>query len=73
MTLSEFTTRCDRYCQAAGVTRTWLSKRLFSDTDRLKDIAADTTDVGVKRLERASRELAALERDRAKPVQQGAA
>lgn len=61
MSISDFIERCDRYCETRGVTRVWLSKRLFKDTYRLEDLAADKSDVGVKRLERASEELAALE------------
>jgi hypothetical protein len=60
-----FIQRCDRYCEAAHVTRTWLSKRLLKDTFRLQQLAEGHVDIGVKRLERASRDLTALERERA--------
>lgn len=58
----EFIARCDRYCEAAGKTRVWLSKRLFSDTNRLDDLAAGKGDVGVKRLARAVDGLRELEK-----------
>lgn len=61
MSISDFIARCDRYCAAADVSRVWLSKRLFTDTNRLSDLASGTSDVGVKRLERAVADLAALE------------
>ena len=60
MTITNFIARCDAYCEAAGVSRVWLSKRLFNDTFRLGQLAAGTSDVGVMRLERAERDLAAL-------------
>jgi hypothetical protein len=61
MSISEFIVRCDRHCQRAGVSRSWLSKRLFSDTDRLDQLAAGNSDVGVNRLARAVADLATLE------------
>lgn len=61
MNIPDFIARCDRYCETAGVSRTWLSKRLFSDTFRLDQLARNETDVGVKRLARAVGALAALE------------
>jgi hypothetical protein len=62
MSISEFIARCDQYQEAAGVSRVWLSKRLFQDTYRLDDLARGGTDVGVKRLERAAADLEELER-----------
>lgn len=62
MTIEQFIARCDRYCADADVSRVWLSKRLFSDTDRLNQLATGGSDVGVNRLARAARDLAALER-----------
>jgi hypothetical protein len=61
MTIEQFIARCDRYCKAAGVSRVWLSKRLFADTNRLSDLSSGSSDVGVKRLARAAADLAALE------------
>ncbi len=61
MTIPEFIDRCDRYCEAAGVSRVWLSKRLFADTNRLADLADGGSDVGVKRLAKASADLNVLE------------
>lgn len=61
MTIPEFIRRCDAYCQAAKVGRVWLSKRLLADTYRLEHLAGGRVDIGVKRLERALSDLAALE------------
>lgn len=58
MSINDFIERCDRFCEATGLARATLSKKLFQDTYRLEDLAADKSDVGVKRLERA---IAALE------------
>lgn len=60
MTIPEFITRCDLYCASAGVSRTWLSKRLFADTFRLQSLAEGRSDVGVNRLARAVADLEAL-------------
>jgi hypothetical protein len=65
MSIPDFISACDRYCEAAGVSRVWLSKRLFQDTYRLEQLAAGQTDVGVRRLERASEDLATLQREKA--------
>jgi hypothetical protein len=62
MTIQEFINRCDRHCEAAGVSRVWLSKRLFQDTYRLDQLASGETDIGVKRLDRAAADLEALGR-----------
>lgn len=51
---------CDAYCAEAGVSRVWLSKRLLKDTTRLADLANGEVDIGVKRLDRAVRDLKAL-------------
>lgn len=61
MTIEQFILRCDRYRQAAGVSRVWLSKRLFDDTYRIDELAKGKSDVGVKRLARALADLAKLE------------
>lgn len=61
MNIPDFIARCDRYCLDAGVSRVWLSKRLFADTTRLEDLAGGGSDVGVKRLSRAANDLGALE------------
>lgn len=61
MTISDFISRCDRYCADAGVSRTWLSKRLFADTFRIQSLADGKSDVGVNRLARAMSDLEALE------------
>jgi len=61
MSITEFIVRCDRYCKRASVSRVWLSKRLFSDTFRLDQLAEGKSDVGVRRLERAVADLASLE------------
>lgn len=61
MSIPDFIARCDRYCEAAGVSRTWLSKKLFKDTYRIGQLADGKSDMGVRRLERALEELAVLE------------
>lgn len=61
MSIADFISRCDRYCQRAGVSRVWLSKRLFSDTFRIEQLAQGQSDVGVRRLERAVGDLTVLE------------
>lgn len=65
MTISDFIARCDAFCAKRGVTRVWLSKRLLGDTYRLDKLAAGEVDIGVKRLDRAVSDLAALEADAA--------
>ena len=67
MSIPDFISRCDRYCSDAGVSRVWLSKRLFADTFRIDQLAAGSSDVGVMRLERAAASLAVLEAARDKP------
>ena len=61
MSIPAFIERCDRFCVEAGVSRTWLSKRLLKDTRRLQELAEGKVDIGVKRMERAKRDLAVLE------------
>jgi len=61
MTISDFIQRCDAFRAKRGVTRVWLSKRLLGDTYRLEKLASGEVDIGVKRLERAMNDLAALE------------
>lgn len=61
MNIPDFIKRCDHYCASAEVSRVWLSKRLFSDTFRIESLANGKSDVGVRRLERAVADLAALE------------
>jgi hypothetical protein len=64
MSIPEFIARCDAYCKSAGVSRRWLSKRLFTDTFRLEQLAGGSSDVGVNRLARAIEELARIEAER---------
>jgi hypothetical protein len=61
MSIADFIERCERYCAARGVSRVWLSKRLFQDTYRLDQLAAGGSDVGVKRLAQAAEDLEKLE------------
>lgn len=61
MSIPDFIARCDRYCADAKRSRVWLSKKLFDDTNRLDVLAGGKSDVGVMRLERAARDLTALE------------
>ncbi len=60
MSIPDFIAACDAHCATTGVSRVWLSKKLFQDTYRLDDLAAGKTDIGVKRLDRASDDLATL-------------
>lgn len=62
MSIQIFIARCDRYCETANVSRTWLSKRLLKDTFRLDLLAKGEVDIGVKRMERALGDLRNLER-----------
>jgi hypothetical protein len=64
MDIADFIARCDRYCAAADVSRTWLSKRLLHDTYRLDLLGKGEVDIGVKRLARAADDLGGLERAR---------
>lgn len=73
MTIPEFIARCDAFCAAHDVKRVWLSKRLFADTYRLGHLADGTTDVGVKRLQKAAEDLGALERERTAAAKRSAA
>ena len=61
MTIPQFIARCDAYCAKAGVSRVWLSKRLFQNTYNLDRLAADEADIGVRRLERVGEAQAELE------------
>lgn len=62
-TIPALVARCDAYCEATGRSRVWLSKRLFSDTDRLEALATrESTDVGVRVMERVDGALSELER-----------
>lgn len=63
MIIADFISRCDLYCQDRGVSRVWLSKRLFSDTFKIDQLAAGSADVGVRRLEKADADLRALVSD----------
>ncbi|HWW11290.1 MAG TPA: hypothetical protein VN018_02155 [Brevundimonas sp.] len=60
MTIAAFIIQCDDYCRDRGVSRVWLSKRLFSDTFKLDQLADGSADVGVRRLEKAAADLAVL-------------
>jgi hypothetical protein len=44
--LTDFLARCDAYCERAGVSRAWLSKRLFGMADKLDDFADRKADTG---------------------------
>lgn len=61
MSLTDFISRCDRFCADTGKSRAWVSKRLFNDHDRIEQIASGKSDVGVRRLEAAVAALAELE------------
>ncbi|WP_433956302.1 hypothetical protein [Brevundimonas bullata] len=63
MTIPDFLSLCDDFCRRKAVSRTWLSKRLFSDTYRLQNLAAGDSDVGVKRMEQAVADLQRMNLD----------
>lgn len=63
MTIPAFIARCDAFCLDRGVSRVWLSKRIFSDTRKLDQLADGSADVGVRRLEKADTDLTVLWRD----------
>jgi hypothetical protein len=64
MNITDFIASADAFCSRFGVSRVWLSKRLFGDTYRIDKLADGSVDVGVRRLERASHDLTALTADR---------
>ncbi len=66
MTLSDFIRRCDAYCLRAGVSRVWLSKALLANTYQLDRLAKGEADIGIRRMDKVLRALAALESDAAK-------
>lgn len=59
--VSQFVTRADAYCAQRGVSRTWLSKKLFADTYRIQNMADRRTDIGFDRLTKAFEDLTSLE------------
>lgn len=61
--LAAFIGRCDRLAERLFVSRATLSLRLLRDGKRLDDIASGRSDIGVQRLSRAERDLAAMEGD----------
>lgn len=66
MTITDFIKSADAFCDRFGVSRVWLSKRLFGDTYRIGRLADGSVDVGVRRLERAAADLADLTAEREK-------
>lgn len=64
MTIADFIKSTDAFCARFSVSRVWLSKRLFGDTYRIERLADGSVDVGVRRLERAVRDLAELTKER---------
>lgn len=61
MSIPDFIDRCAAFEARTGRSRTWLSKVLFEDTYRIRNLANGSSDVGVRRLERALAALADLE------------
>lgn len=55
-----FIARCDAAAERLGITRSALSSRLLADSRRL-DLIAAGKDIGVRRMERAEGDLAAME------------
>jgi hypothetical protein len=70
MSIQPFIDRCTAFCESREVSQVWLSKKLFGDTYRIKNLAEGTSDVGVMRLQRADVELTELEAQMP-PVAQG--
>ena len=58
--IGDFIERCDALATRLGIARATLSTKVFNDGDRIGQIAAGG-DIGVRRLERATCDLAALE------------
>ncbi|WP_312126537.1 hypothetical protein [Brevundimonas sp.] len=63
MLISDFIARCDAFCAEREQSRVWLSKRLFNDTFKLDNLANGTADIGVRRMQKACGDLAALAGD----------
>jgi hypothetical protein len=61
MDIRAFFERCDSYLAATGRTEVWLSKKLFANTNKLKELRSRDCDVGYYRLEQADEILTALE------------
>ena len=59
--LAAFISRCDLLAERLSVSRATLSSRILLDGKRLDDIASGRSDIGIRRLSRAERDLAALE------------
>lgn len=59
-----FVRRAAAFCAKHGRSRTWLSKRLFQDTNRLKQLEeSKSTDIGVRKLAAAQAALDQVERE----------
>jgi hypothetical protein len=63
--VSSFLSRCDAACSILGLKRSTLSTKLFMDGKRLDELASGKSDVGIRRLQRALADLAALEQEAA--------
>lgn len=59
--ISAFIDRCDAVCRLRRIKRATLSTRILHDGKRLEQIAGGVSDIGVHRLARAEKDLAALE------------
>lgn len=59
--LSAFIHRCDSAGERLNIKRSTLSTKLFMDGKRLDALASGESDIGIGRLAKAERELAALE------------
>ncbi len=60
MSISEFVQACDAYGSTAGISRATVSNKLFGSHRKIDQLASGAGDIGVKRFERACRELAVL-------------
>lgn len=59
--LTSFLARCDHVAARLKITRATLSSRLFNDGKRIEAISGGGSDIGLRRLAQAERDLSALE------------
>jgi hypothetical protein len=59
--LHDFIERCAVLSLESGKSLEWISRKILFDGSRLRQLSDGTSDIGVKRLDRALNDLAALE------------
>lgn len=59
--LSAFVERCDKIVARGSMKRSTLSLKLFMDGKRIDALASGVSDIGIRRLAKAERELSAFE------------